>query len=117
MISKPFGFDQKKRLRSSGDFRRVFKHANRLNGPIIRVLYCQQDNIQNARLGVIIRKKDIAHAVDRNRIRRIARNVFRQQALSGLDIVIFAKPSAKLANNKELAICIEQQLEKCKVSC
>lgn len=117
MDFKPFGFSTEKRLRSKANFQYVFKNARRLNSTMIRVLYCHHDNTKYARLGVIIRKKDVAHAVERNRIRRIVRDVFRQQKLFGLDIVIFAKSNAQTVSNQALAKCVAHQLKKCKALC
>ena len=57
-----------------------------------------------ARIGFAIAKKKISLAVNRNRIRRLARESFRIQshAFVGNDIIILAQPAAKSASNKEL---------------
>ncbi len=45
------------------------------------------------RLGLVISKKSIKHAVDRNRVKRMTRESFRlcQSRLSGLDVVIMSR--------------------------
>lgn len=50
-----------------------------------------------ARLGVIISKRALSRAVDRNRIRRWVRECFRlsQEELVGLDVIVLAKSSLK----------------------
>jgi ribonuclease P protein component len=60
--------------------------------------------LPRARIGFAIAKKKISLAVNRNRIRRLARESFRTQnnAFAGNDIIILAQPAAKLASNKEL---------------
>ena len=46
--------------------------------------------MQHARLGLIVGKRGVAHAHERNRIKRVIRDYFRQQQqeLAALDIVI-----------------------------
>jgi ribonuclease P protein component len=64
----------------------------------------QQNLLTSPRIGFAIAKKRVAHAVDRNRLRRIARESFRHQLieLGSVDIVILAQPAAATANNQEL---------------
>ena len=50
-----------------------------------------ENNVPSARLGVNIAKKKIRKAVDRNKIKRIAREVFRKQKFEGIDIVLILK--------------------------
>ncbi len=56
-----------------------------------------------------IAKKKAKRAVDRNRIKRIARESFRnqQQALAGWDIVVMNKPNAVGATKQELRASID----------
>lgn len=46
-----------------------------------------------ARLGIIVAKRNVKRAVDRNRIRRLIRESFRQEkeGLRGLDIIVLAR--------------------------
>lgn len=48
---------------------------------------------ENARLGMIIARKHVKRAVDRNQIRRFIRQNFRlqQDKLKGLDLVVLAR--------------------------
>jgi len=64
----------------------------------------QQSLLSSPRIGFAIAKKRIAHAVVRNRLRRVARESFRQKLveLGSVDIVILAQPAAATANNQEL---------------
>jgi len=52
------------------------------------------------RLGLVVPKKILARAVDRNRARRILREVFRlsQPLLGGLDVVIRVKAAGRDAD-------------------
>jgi ribonuclease P protein component len=53
-------------------------------------LYARANQLNYARLALIVPKKFAAHAVTRNRIRRLAREAFRlrQAELEGLDCVV-----------------------------
>ncbi len=58
---------------------------------------------QPARLGLIISKKAAPKAVDRNRIKRLVRESFRQQqSLKSADYVVMAKPSVKQLTNQQV---------------
>ena len=58
----------------------------------------------SARLGLAVAKKRLKRAVDRNRIKRLIRESFRQQRdrLKGLDIVVLVKPGIEKADNRTL---------------
>jgi ribonuclease P protein component len=66
-----------------------------------------------SRLGLAISRKVARHAVQRNRLKRIAREVFRHRrgALTGLDLVVLAKSAAVTASNAELRQSLEQHCE------
>ena len=86
-------FTKTKRLLCKADFDYVFKHANKIHCPPFIILYCKgQTNF--ARLGLVIGKKNVNKAWQRNRIRRIIRESFRQQQLPSYDIVLIAKRGA-----------------------
>lgn len=52
-----------------------------------------RNNVQNARLGIIVGKKTLSGATDRNRLKRIIRQTFRQHSikLCKLDMVVFVR--------------------------
>ncbi|MDB5798372.1 MAG: Ribonuclease protein component [Paucimonas sp.] len=51
-------------------------------------LYTKQNDLPQARLGVVVAKRLAPRAVTRNLVKRIAREVFRQSALPALDCII-----------------------------
>ncbi len=70
-----------------------------------------RDNKGNkARLGVITSKKVSKRAVERNRIKRLVREAFRnnQATLSGLDIVVLTKQAACDTDNKKLFLSLSK---------
>lgn len=56
------------------------------------VLACP-NNRENGRLGIVVAKRYVKRAVDRNRVRRLIRECFRleQDSLCGLDFVVLAR--------------------------
>jgi len=56
------------------------------------------------RLGLAISKKNAKRAVDRNRIKRLIRESFRQNLymLPAIDVVVMAKPMTKNAENQKI---------------
>ncbi|MCC7517202.1 MAG: ribonuclease P protein component, partial [Pseudomonadales bacterium] len=64
-----------------------------------------------ARLGLVIAKKHVRRAVDRNRVKRQLRDSFRlhKQNLIGLDIVALARPGLGALDNTALRAMIDAQ--------
>ena len=62
-----------------------------------------------ARLGMAVAKKCAKRAVDRNRLKRLARESFRQHkhSLAGFDIVLLARHASVTASNKTLLESLE----------
>jgi ribonuclease P protein component len=88
---------------TAADYQRVFARSQRSADPFFTVLARPGDSAP-ARLGLAIAKKQIRRAVDRNRLKRLVREVFRQQRyrLAGLDLVVMARPAAARADNAQL---------------
>lgn len=67
------------------------------------------EQIMPARLGMAVAKKCAKRAVDRNRLKRLARESFRQHkhSLAGFDIVLLARHASVTASNAELLKSLE----------
>jgi ribonuclease P protein component len=76
---------------------------------------CRRNAFDTARLGLAVSKKHCRRATDRNRIKRVVRESFRQQQelLSGLDIVVINQPGAMLASNAEIADSLDKHWQRC----
>lgn len=91
------------KLLKPADFKQVFNAANRMSDRHLTVFYNAND-LNQPRLGLAISKKVSKLAVDRNRIKRLARETFRlkRQQLQFADFVVLARPSAVNIENKVL---------------
>ena len=65
------------------------------------------NQLNRPRLGLVIAKKHIRRAVDRNRMKRLIRETFRakQQQLTGIDVIVLARKGMHEVTN---AVLIEQ---------
>lgn len=91
----------------------MFAAARRSADRYFTVLY--RDNGTAApRIGFTVAKKKIPTAVGRNRVRRLARESFRQQnrTLGGIDIIILAQHSADRATNTQLFASLDKHWQR-----
>lgn len=97
------------RLLKPRDFRRVFERAQRSSDALFTVL-ARASGLSGARLGLAISRKAARRAVDRNRIKRQARESFRRRRLEldGIDFVVMAKGGAVSVSNLELRKSLER---------
>ncbi|MFO7602617.1 MAG: ribonuclease P protein component [Gammaproteobacteria bacterium] len=85
------------------DFERVFAKPARRTDKYFTILYlCNDGDV--ARLGLAISKKRARRAVDRNRIKRLVRESFRQHQdeLQGCDFIVLAQNATASADNPTL---------------
>lgn len=83
------------RLLTQAQYARVFGGARRLGRRNLTVLV-RANTVGFARLGLAVSRKSARRAVDRNRIKRIARESFRQAhaTLPAVDIVLITRPGS-----------------------
>ena len=103
MPSGASGFPRSARLLTPRDFRRVFGDAQRVADGHFTLL-ANWSTEKTARLGLAVSKRVASRAVDRNRIKRIARESFRhhRQDLPPVDVVLMARPAARHAERAVL---------------
>jgi ribonuclease P protein component len=82
------------------------------------LLFFKTNTLSYPRLAIIISKRSVHNAVDRNRLRRIIKESFRlhQHLISRYDVLIIASKDIEQLNNKELTECLKKQwqrLHKC----
>jgi len=105
-----FGFSKKLRLLGAADFQPVFKNARYKVSCQQLLLLAYDSDTPFPRLGLVIAKKNIAKAVQRNRVKRILRESFRhnQSLLPTLDIVILARSGLGALTSEQVRKKIER---------
>ena len=104
-----YGFSTDVRIHCAADYKSVF------DGALFKVhqphfLFLAKISEQpNSRLGIVVAKKKVRRAHERNRVKRLARESFRlyQQQSNVLDIVVMPKMGIEAVPNAEL----HQQLQ------
>jgi len=107
-------FTRQQRLLNAGDFRRVFDGTT-TRAACPELLFLAIPNQQNlSRLGFIIAKKHVKLAVQRNLIKRVIREHFRQhpQTQPGKDIVVLARKGAAQLDKRALNAIARKMLLK-----
>lgn len=82
----------------------MFAKSCRSADALFTILAARGENNSAARLGLAISKKQVRRAVDRNRLKRLARDVFRlhRADLQGLDFVVMVRGTAATTDNRTL---------------
>lgn len=96
-------FVRELRLLTPSDFNHVFSQSIRVSSPYITFV-ARVNTLNHPRLGFAIAKKQIKHAHDRNRLKRVIREQFRllQHELPKIDIIVMARTAAIELDNAAL---------------
>jgi ribonuclease P protein component len=115
--ARPLSFPRARRLRTPGDFKRVYAAGRRIGHDFFSVT-AQPNELERARLGMAVAVRAMGGAVERNRIRRLIRESFRlhQALVPALDIVIGVRPNARGAAAVELRASLERLWDRLKRS-
>lgn len=90
------------RLLNKADYNTVFSKSVKISNSLFLILIHKTSNPQT-RLGLVISKKVDKRAVQRNRIKRIIRESFRNTDFeTSCDYVVLAKPKISSLANKEI---------------
>jgi ribonuclease P protein component len=96
-------FPRSARLLSAGDYKPVFNRADFKASSRNALVLARRNTQGNCRLGLVIAKKHVRHAVQRNRIKRLVREHFRNTPHSAaLDIVFLARAGLAEMDNAAL---------------
>ncbi len=110
-----FQFQRHQRLLGPADFKGVFDHVDqRASHNAFLVLARVTEATQPGRLGLVVAKKHLKRAVDRNSFKRTVRNRFRllQHQLQGLDLVVLARKGSQDCTSEALDAALEKNLLK-----
>lgn len=100
------GFGRKLRLLTASDYKAVFDAAEfKVSSAQLLVLAINTGHT-DPRLGLVISKKNIRFAVQRNRVKRLIRESYRKHQLQlyGLDIVVLAKRGLDRLDNSAVTL-------------
>ena len=84
-------FARRYRLTKTDEFSSVFGFRRAIRGKLLMLHYQPRpEGMTEARLGLVVGKKLLKHAVDRNRLKRIVREQFRlrRPTLPAMDLVV-----------------------------
>lgn len=103
MIKTNYKFSREHRLLCAKDYSRVFDRATKVNNKAFTLL-ARTNNTTIARLGLIIAKKNIKQACQRNAVKRLLREGFRldQEGFSGFDIIILTRRDIAQLSKKDI---------------
>jgi ribonuclease P protein component len=107
-------FGKDKRLLNARDYGRVFEQPDvRVSHQNLLLLAKINDRTQH-RLGLVIAKKNVRFAFQRNRIKRVAREFFRVLPNSepSMDVVMLARQGMGQLDNAELSSILLRQWRK-----
>ena len=102
-LNTNFQFPKSVRLLTSGDYSDVFESVDvRVSSKHFLIL-ARGKQLPTARLGIIVAKKHVKLAVQRNRVKRLLRESFRlrQATLPNLDLVVLAKKGVDRLDNPD----------------
>jgi ribonuclease P protein component len=100
-----YSFGKDVRLRCGKDYQGVFNHTLfKVHQPHFLILASLAAEDSKHRIGVVVAKKKVRRAHERNRVKRISRESFRlnQQQMLGLDIVVMPKMDIEQISSTEL---------------
>ena len=101
-------FTKDDRLLKRSDFQRLFKSGNRIQNRLF-IVYISRNDLKRCRLGLTVTRK-VGKAVSRNRIKRLAREFFRQNRhifKDYWDISLIAKRECTKVTNQALLSALE----------
>lgn len=107
-------FGKARRLLNAKDYSRVFDGSEARASHKNLLLLAKTSNEPGHRLGLVIAKKNVRLAVQRNRIKRAAREFFRTlpDTEPHLDVVLLARRGIGQLDNTELSTILQQQWQK-----
>ncbi|MEM6405689.1 MAG: ribonuclease P protein component [Pseudomonadota bacterium] len=93
-------FPRNRRLLNRTDFRQVFQQPWKSSDALFTVL-AGPATADCPRLGLAIARKQLKSAVDRNRVKRLVREYFRQHTVATLDYVVMARTAVHTRTNAQ----------------
>lgn len=111
-----YAFKKTQRLLKKIDYDHVFEQAKKIVTSEFIVLF-RTNNLGHARLGLALSKKMIARAHDRNRIKRLLREGFRQKKLPAIDLIFLARSGLSAKTNSSVNATLSKTWEQLNSYC
>jgi ribonuclease P protein component len=107
-------FGKAKRLLDAKAYTRVFDGTEGKASHKHLLLLARRNGLGGHRLGLVVAKKNVRLAVQRNRIKRITREFFRTlpPGSTGMDVVLIARRGIDQLENAELSTILRQQWQR-----
>ncbi len=111
-------FPAARRLQRKREFDELYARGKRLGNSQFGMTV-RANELGLARLGMAVASKPFGGSVPRNRIRRLIRESFRlrQHDLPAVDLVVSARPGARVASAAQLRASLDGLWDKVKVQC
>lgn len=115
---KSYSFQRELRLLKSSDFSRVFERAFKVNNKAFTLL-ARKNNFFYPRLGLVIAKKNLRFAHQRNYVKRLLREEFRlkQSEFDSYDIVILTRRDISHLSKPDIMKFRSNLFEKFRLRC
>jgi len=109
----PHSFRPAQRLHTPAEFARVLSRGRRA-GDAVFAIAALPNGLDHARLGLAIAAKAVGNAVERNRVRRLIRELFRacQAELPAVDLVVTARQGARAQSAAVLRASLKRLIAK-----
>ncbi|GAB4338661.1 MAG: ribonuclease P protein component [Candidatus Abyssubacteria bacterium] len=101
---KDLGLPKSRRLKKQSEFRRLYQTGRKASDRYLTVYTCPVEG-RGGKVGIVTGKK-VGKPVERNRIRRVLREIVRtthRDAIRHSDLVIIVRPAALELSHHELA--------------
>ncbi len=118
MTEEHYSFPSSLRLRKPSEYKKVFANPTKSTDKYFTLLAIESE-FEHSRLGLVIAKKTIRRAVDRNALKRVIRESFRiqQRQLGTMDIVVLARKEALDVSWTQLRCSLQKHWIKLKNRC
>jgi len=118
MNEKSYNFQRELRLLSAKDFSRVFDKAFKVHNKAFTLL-ARQNSFNHPRLGLVIAKKNLKFAYQRNQVKRFLREAVRlqQYTLDGYDIVILTRRDIAVLSKTDIIRLRDDLIERFRRKC
>jgi ribonuclease P protein component len=102
-------FSRDRRLLAKAEFQAVFDESKKISQRYLLALF-KPNQQAGARVGIMVGKRAVSLAVERNQIKRVIRESFRdnQTKLQGLDIIVIVRHQCNILTKVQLREGVEK---------